>query len=72
MNEVHMRKAYGIFQKASEQLVNAGVDPADVSAALVGVGAAISIDSDGLEATGDWFKEIAGSLNSDRPSVPIN
>ena len=72
MNEAHMRKAYLIFQKAGEKMIKAGVDPVDVSAALVGVGAAISVDCDGANSTGNWLKDVGEKLTSDKPPMPIN
>ncbi|MEW8348768.1 MAG: hypothetical protein AB2687_10705 [Candidatus Thiodiazotropha taylori] len=72
MNEKHMNKAKDIFKKASETMINAGVDPADVSTALIGVGTMISIDTDGAEETGNWLIDIGESLNQNKPSVPIN
>ncbi|MBV2120513.1 MAG: hypothetical protein KUF74_03570 [Candidatus Thiodiazotropha sp. (ex Ctena orbiculata)] len=72
MNEKHMNKAKDIFKKAGEAMINAGMDPADVSTALIGVGTMISIDTDGAEETGNWLKDIGEILNQNKPSVPIN
>ncbi|MCG7980290.1 MAG: hypothetical protein N0E58_19440 [Candidatus Thiodiazotropha endolucinida] len=72
MKQAHMNKATTIFRKVAEKMIDAGVDPSDVSAALVGLGTAISVHSDGVESTGDWLKEISKNLNPDKPSVPIN
>lgn len=72
MKQEHMNKARTIFQKGAEQMIAAGVDPADVSAALVGVGASISVNVDGVEATGAWLTEIAESLKSNDSTVSIN
>lgn len=72
MKQEHINKARTIFQKGAEQMIAAGVDPADVSTALVGVGASISVNVDGVEATGAWLAEIAESLKSNDSTVSIN
>ncbi|MCG8071590.1 MAG: hypothetical protein N0C86_06360 [Candidatus Thiodiazotropha taylori] len=69
MNEIHMRKAYEIFKKGAEQMINSGVDPADVSAALVGAGAALSLDHEGTELTKKWLADISAKIAEGRPPV---
>ncbi|ODC01223.1 hypothetical protein A3197_01690 [Candidatus Thiodiazotropha endoloripes] len=72
MNEIHMRKAYEIFKKGAEQMIDAGVDPADVSAALVGIGTALSLDHEGTEPTQKWLADISAKIAEGRPPVTIN
>ncbi|MCG8074574.1 MAG: hypothetical protein N0C86_21615 [Candidatus Thiodiazotropha taylori] len=72
MNEKHMNKAKDIFKKASETMINAGIDPADVATALIGVGTMISIDTDGAEETGNWLRDVGEKLTSEKPAMPIN
>ncbi|WP_316367691.1 hypothetical protein [Candidatus Thiodiazotropha sp. CDECU1] len=72
MKHENMIKAKTVFQKGAAQMIASGVDPADVSAALVGAGTAISVDVDGPEATVDWLIEDAQSIKKQKSAVTIN